>query len=102
MTWKSISRDSSGKDTGSIYVLPRTPEGLVKIGFRGIKVIDIHSISQALLIMLFLVDQLSASTPGCFFRTRWPVVGTSASGRVYSHTRPCFSRSEAVRVYIYA
>lgn len=38
MTWKSIPRDSSGKDTGSIYVLPRTPEGFVKIGFRGIKV----------------------------------------------------------------
>ncbi|EYE99693.1 NAD(P)/FAD-dependent oxidoreductase [Aspergillus ruber CBS 135680] len=37
MTWKSIPRDSSGKDTGSIYVLPRTPEGLVKIGYRGIK-----------------------------------------------------------------
>jgi hypothetical protein len=38
MTWKSVPRDSSGKDTGSIYVLPRTPEGLVKIGYRGIKV----------------------------------------------------------------
>ena len=38
MTWKSAPRDSSGKDTGSIYVLPRTPEGLVKIGYRGIKV----------------------------------------------------------------
>jgi sarcosine oxidase/L-pipecolate oxidase len=39
MTWKSVARDSSGKDTGSIYVLPRTPEGFVKIGYRGIKVI---------------------------------------------------------------
>lgn len=38
MTWKSTPRDTSGKDTGSIYVLPRTPEGLVKIGYRGIKV----------------------------------------------------------------
>ncbi|KAJ5319793.1 hypothetical protein N7508_000076 [Penicillium antarcticum] len=28
MTWKSVPRDNSGKDTGSIYVLPRTPEGL--------------------------------------------------------------------------
>ncbi|KAJ5565565.1 FAD dependent oxidoreductase [Penicillium sp. DV-2018c] len=37
MTWKSTPRDISGKDTGSIYVLPRTPEGLVKIGYRGIK-----------------------------------------------------------------
>ncbi|KAL3471865.1 FAD dependent oxidoreductase [Aspergillus californicus] len=37
MIWKSVPRDSSGKDTGSIYVLPRTPEGLVKIGYRGIK-----------------------------------------------------------------
>ncbi|KAJ5253072.1 hypothetical protein N7489_003482 [Penicillium chrysogenum] len=37
MTWKSTPRDTSGKDTGSIYVLPRTPEGLVKIGYRGVK-----------------------------------------------------------------
>ncbi|CAG8046041.1 unnamed protein product [Penicillium nalgiovense] len=37
MTWKSMPRDLSGKDTGSIYVLPRTPEGLIKIGYRGIK-----------------------------------------------------------------
>ncbi|KAJ6135425.1 hypothetical protein N7512_000585 [Penicillium capsulatum] len=37
MTWKSTPRDPLGKDTGSIYVLPRTPEGLVKIGYRGIK-----------------------------------------------------------------
>ncbi|KAL4933784.1 uncharacterized protein BDV17DRAFT_286596 [Aspergillus undulatus] len=37
MAWKSVPRDKSGKDTGSIYVLPRTPEGLVKIGYRGIK-----------------------------------------------------------------
>ncbi|KAG0160751.1 hypothetical protein PDIDSM_8281 [Penicillium digitatum] len=37
MTWKSTPRDTSGKDTGSIYVLPRTPEGLLKIGYRGIK-----------------------------------------------------------------
>ncbi|KXG49515.1 FAD dependent oxidoreductase [Penicillium griseofulvum] len=37
MTWKSTPRDISGNDTGSIYVLPRTPEGLVKIGYRGIK-----------------------------------------------------------------
>ncbi|KAJ5822420.1 FAD dependent oxidoreductase [Penicillium robsamsonii] len=37
MTWKSTPRDISGNDTGSIYVLPRTPDGLVKIGYRGIK-----------------------------------------------------------------
>ncbi|KAJ5587253.1 FAD dependent oxidoreductase [Penicillium hispanicum] len=37
MTWKSVPRDSTGKDTGSIYVLPRTREGLLKIGYRGIK-----------------------------------------------------------------
>ncbi|CAI7654648.1 unnamed protein product [Penicillium glandicola] len=37
MTWKSTPRDISGIDTGSIYVLPRTPEGLVKIGYRGVK-----------------------------------------------------------------
>lgn len=44
ITWKTAPRDSAGKDTGSIYVLPRTPEGFVKIGFRGIKVIGNHSI----------------------------------------------------------
>ncbi|KAJ5112730.1 FAD dependent oxidoreductase [Penicillium argentinense] len=37
LTWKSTPRDPTGKDTGSIYVLPRTPEGLVKIGYRGMK-----------------------------------------------------------------
>ncbi|OJJ57616.1 hypothetical protein ASPSYDRAFT_46772 [Aspergillus sydowii CBS 593.65] len=43
MTWKSVPRDRSGKDTGSIYVLPRTPEGLVKIGYRGIKFTNFQS-----------------------------------------------------------
>lgn len=38
ITWKSTPRNKAGKDTGSVYVLPRTPEGLVKIGYRGIKV----------------------------------------------------------------
>ncbi|KAJ5599065.1 hypothetical protein N7450_000132 [Penicillium hetheringtonii] len=37
ISWKATPRDSKGKDTGSIYVLPRTPEGLVKIGYRGLK-----------------------------------------------------------------
>ncbi|KAF4992657.1 hypothetical protein FDECE_13651, partial [Fusarium decemcellulare] len=37
ITWKSASRDKNGKDTGSVYVFPRTPEGLIKIGYRGIK-----------------------------------------------------------------
>ncbi|THC97588.1 hypothetical protein EYZ11_002943 [Aspergillus tanneri] len=37
VTWKSQPRDARGRDTGSVYVLPRTPEGLVKIGYRGIK-----------------------------------------------------------------
>ncbi|USW58579.1 Putative FAD dependent oxidoreductase, FAD/NAD(P)-binding domain superfamily, MTOX family [Septoria linicola] len=37
MTWKSVPRTKDGKDTGSVYVLPRTPEGLLKIGYRGIK-----------------------------------------------------------------
>ncbi|KAF4544032.1 FAD dependent oxidoreductase [Lasiodiplodia theobromae] len=41
MTWKSAPRDSDGKDTGSVYVFPRTPDGLVKIGYRGIKVLKI-------------------------------------------------------------
>ncbi|UPL01313.1 hypothetical protein LCI18_012247 [Fusarium solani-melongenae] len=37
MTWKCTPRDKQGKDTGSVYVFPRTPEGLIKIGYRGIK-----------------------------------------------------------------
>ena len=38
MTWKSTPRDRNGKDTGSVYVFPRTADGLIKIGYRGIKV----------------------------------------------------------------
>lgn len=38
LTWKSTPRDKNGKDTGSVYVFPRTENGLVKIGYRGIKV----------------------------------------------------------------
>lgn len=38
MTWKSAPRSETGKDMGSVYALPRTSEGLVKIGYRGIKV----------------------------------------------------------------
>lgn len=37
MTWKSASRDEDGRDRGSVYVLPRTPDGLLKIGYRGVK-----------------------------------------------------------------
>ncbi|ETS87135.1 hypothetical protein PFICI_00963 [Pestalotiopsis fici W106-1] len=37
MTWKSAPRDENGKDTGSVYVFPRTTDGLIKIGYRGIK-----------------------------------------------------------------
>ncbi|KAI8672006.1 DAO domain-containing protein [Fusarium sp. Ph1] len=37
ITWKCAPRDKQGKDTGSIYVFPRTPEGMIKIGYRGIK-----------------------------------------------------------------
>lgn len=37
LTWHSAPRRADGKDMGSVYVLPRTPEGLVKIGYRGIK-----------------------------------------------------------------
>ncbi|QKX57773.1 uncharacterized protein TRUGW13939_04893 [Talaromyces rugulosus] len=37
ITWKASPRNRSGRDTGSIYALPRTPEGYIKIGFRGIK-----------------------------------------------------------------
>lgn len=38
MTWKSAKRNSDGKDIGSVYVFPRTDDGLIKIGYRGIKV----------------------------------------------------------------
>jgi sarcosine oxidase/L-pipecolate oxidase len=38
LTWKSAPRDQNGKDTGSVYVFPRTENGLIKIGYRGIKV----------------------------------------------------------------
>ncbi|OTA54832.1 FAD dependent oxidoreductase [Hypoxylon sp. EC38] len=38
ITWKSAKRASDGKDIGSVYVFPRTQEGLIKIGYRGIKV----------------------------------------------------------------
>ncbi|PHH86790.1 hypothetical protein CDD83_9747 [Cordyceps sp. RAO-2017] len=37
ITWKSAPRAQDGRDMGSVYALPRTPEGLVKIGYRGIK-----------------------------------------------------------------
>ncbi|KAK2054740.1 FAD dependent oxidoreductase [Colletotrichum caudatum] len=37
ITWTSAPRDAVGKDSGSVYVLPRTADGLIKIGFRGIK-----------------------------------------------------------------
>ncbi|PKX90529.1 uncharacterized protein P174DRAFT_493786 [Aspergillus novofumigatus IBT 16806] len=37
ITWKATPRGKAGKDTGSIYVLPRTPEGYLKIRYRGIK-----------------------------------------------------------------
>lgn len=38
MTWKSAPRSKDGKDTGSVYVFPRTADGIIKIGYRGIKV----------------------------------------------------------------
>lgn len=38
ITWKSAQRNSEGKDIGSVYVFPRTSEGIIKIGYRGIKV----------------------------------------------------------------
>ncbi|KAL2827443.1 FAD dependent oxidoreductase [Aspergillus pseudoustus] len=37
ITWRATPREKTGKDTGTIYVLPRTPEGYLKIGYRGIK-----------------------------------------------------------------
>ncbi|GKT46842.1 L-pipecolate oxidase [Colletotrichum spaethianum] len=37
IAWRSAPRNPIGKDTGSVYVLPRTDDGLIKIGFRGIK-----------------------------------------------------------------
>lgn len=38
ITWKSVSRSATGKDQGSVYVFPRTKDGIVKIGYRGFKV----------------------------------------------------------------
>lgn len=38
ITWKSAPRAKDGKDTGSIYVFPRTSDGIIKIGYRGVKV----------------------------------------------------------------
>lgn len=38
ITWRSAPRASDGKDTGSIYVFPRTSGGVIKIGYRGVKV----------------------------------------------------------------
>ncbi|EFY84684.1 hypothetical protein MAC_09274 [Metarhizium acridum CQMa 102] len=37
ITWKSAPRAKDGKDTGSIYVFPRTSDGIIKIGYRGVK-----------------------------------------------------------------
>ncbi|TDZ36701.1 Extracellular metalloprotease [Colletotrichum spinosum] len=37
ITWKSAARSVTGKDIGTIYVLPRTSDGLIKIGYRGTK-----------------------------------------------------------------
>ncbi|KAJ4359613.1 uncharacterized protein N0V89_000168 [Didymosphaeria variabile] len=37
ITWKSAKRDHQGKDVGSVYAFPRTPDGVIKIGYRGIK-----------------------------------------------------------------
>ncbi|UQC77349.1 FAD dependent oxidoreductase [Colletotrichum lupini] len=48
ITWKSAPRNPSGKDTGSVYVFPRTADGLIKIGFRGIKFTNFqHAPSEA-------------------------------------------------------
>ncbi|WQF75340.1 Putative FAD dependent oxidoreductase, FAD/NAD(P)-binding domain superfamily, MTOX family [Colletotrichum destructivum] len=43
ITWRSAARNPSGKDSGSVYVLPRTADGLIKIGFRGIKFTNFQS-----------------------------------------------------------
>ncbi|KAJ0162659.1 L-saccharopine oxidase [Colletotrichum tanaceti] len=37
ITWRSAARDPSGKDSRGVYVLPRAVDGLIKVGFRGIK-----------------------------------------------------------------
>ena len=52
MTWKSAPRSDTGKDMGSVYVLPRTAEGLVKIGYRGIKVSSLGKWQDEMLILL--------------------------------------------------
>lgn len=52
ITWKSAHRNKDGKDTSSVYVLPRTPDGLVKIGFRGIKASTPFNVTSRLLTSL--------------------------------------------------
>ncbi|WWC88911.1 uncharacterized protein L201_003826 [Kwoniella dendrophila CBS 6074] len=37
ITWKIAGRDAAGKDVGSVYVFPRTEDGIIKIGYRGVK-----------------------------------------------------------------
>ncbi|PHH66608.1 hypothetical protein CDD81_6445 [Ophiocordyceps australis] len=46
VTWKSLAR-TDGKDVGSIYVLPRTEDGLLKIGYRGIKFTNFQPAPQS-------------------------------------------------------
>lgn len=83
MTWKSTPRDTSGKDTGSIYVLPRTPEGLVKIGYRGVKV-DIAAYIPISVYLgtdcVVLVDQFPASAERYSIHPGRSMVGPSPSG----------------------
>jgi len=85
MTWKSVPRDGSGKDTGSIYVLPRTPEGLLKIGYRGIKV---RTTNHSLLIF---ANRFLSSSPISSQHLRALRSRKMASGQYLSHQNNALS-----------
>lgn len=78
MTWKSMPRDNHGKDTGSVYVFPRTSDGLVKIGYRGIKV-SYSSKSYSLMLTASTVHKFPASSRGGPLQSEWPMVSASST-----------------------
>lgn len=81
ITWKSAHRNKEGADVSSVYVLPRTPEGLVKIGFRGIKVGLSWKLSCRFGANIRVVHQLPACTGRNTLHARWPVVYSLAGIR---------------------
>lgn len=105
MTWKSTPRDPLGKDTGSIYVLPRTPEGLVKIGYRGIKVTTWSILELLQGTKPSAVHQFPTSPRRHAVYSGWPVVGATPSkgmsfnprARCVCHSTVCLDLSAGIR-----